>query len=313
VTKLQIFMRESGFKVLAMARFTQTEYGAVLYLLNCAASGLDQVITTESELAHLIGYEERGVHDALSNLASRNIIRLRYGEMTLSTENPSLSLAIQFDMRLWRLGNGEEVSSSDAIVYPFRRQGAANLQVFDGQKQSKPQPAKDGSTPTWQRVFNNYVLGRSLDDQELAQAEDVAKVLVETHPVDQVLLMVRHFGTRIPTLSLLASSWQHYQEVFENETHKVDMLEARQKHMELDGKLKEQARLLLDQAEQLELSSDELAVLQILVKHSHPRRQLFWAYQLRSRYPKLASFFADNAAVMLPVTSSGMIMKKPPL
>ena len=36
------FMKESGFKVLALARLSQCEYSIMLYLLNCAVSGLDQ-------------------------------------------------------------------------------------------------------------------------------------------------------------------------------------------------------------------------------------------------------------------------------
>ena len=121
--------------------------------------------------------------------------------------------------------------------------------------------------------------------------------------------MIRHFGLRIPTLSLLASSWQHYQEIFEAETQKVDMLGARQKHQELDDKLRVQAESLLSQGEG-SLSEEERGVLNILLRHRHPRRQLFWAYQLRSRYPALTSFFADNVGLMLSVTSGGTVVKK---
>ena len=51
-------------------------------------------------------------------------------------------------------------------------------------------------------------------------------------------------------------------------------------------------------------------MLNILIRHRHPRRQLFWAYQLRSRYTNLSSFFADNVALMLSVTSSGTVVKR---
>jgi hypothetical protein len=121
--------------------------------------------------------------------------------------------------------------------------------------------------------------------------------------------MIRHFGLRIPTLSLLASSWQHYHDIFENETQKVDLLGARQKHQELDLKLRSQAEALLA-ADDQNLTEEERGVLNILLRHRHPRRQLFWAYQLRSRYPGLTSFFADNVSLMLSVTSGGMIVKK---
>jgi hypothetical protein len=114
---------------------------------------------------------------------------------------------------------------------------------------------------------------------------------------------------RIPTLSLLASSWQHYQELFETETMKVDMLGARQKHQELDQKIRDQAKSQLEDPK-IEWSEEERTVLQIIIRHQHPRRQLFWAYQLRSRYPKLSQFFTDNASLMLSVTTGGSVVKK---
>lgn len=83
------------------------------------------------------------------------------------------------------------------------------------------------------------------------------------------------------------------------------MLGARQKHNELDDKLRDRVKSILDQIKEEDYSEEELSVLRILSQHRHPRRQLFWAYQLRTRYPKLADFFHENAGLMLPVTTSG--------
>lgn len=302
------FSKESGFKVLALARLGQCEYSVMLYLLNCALSGLDQFITTEQELASLIGYDDATLRGSLGELAGKNMIRLHYGD-TNTNDQTSLRVGIQYDMSKWVMSYEVEATSSDAVVFPFRRQGTAKLLVVEGQKKDPKQKKAENDASTWQRVLESFIQNRSLDDDELAQAEEAAQILVEVHPVDQVLLMIRHFGLRIPTLSLLASSWQHYQEIFEAETQKVDMLGARQKHHELDTKLREQAGALLENTEK-ELTEEERTVLQILVKHRHPRRQLFWAYQLRSRYPNLGSFFADNVSLMLSVTSAGTVVKK---
>ena len=283
----------------------------MLYLLNCAVSGLDQFITTESELASLIGYDDGTLRATLGELAGKNIIRLHYGDTATNVDSASLRVAIQYDVSKWILAYDVEATSQDAIVFPFRRTGAtANLKVMDGQK--KDPRAKKGEAadnPTWRRVLESYMQNRSMDDDEIEQAENAAKILVEVHPVDQVLLMLRHFQQRIPTLSLLASSWQHYQEIFEAETQKVDMLGARQKHQELDQKLRSQGEALLLSSD-AQLSEEERTVLNILIKHRHPRRQLFWAYQLRSRYPNLSGFFADNASLMLSVTSGGTVVKR---
>jgi hypothetical protein len=302
------FSKESGFKVLALARLSQCEYSVMLYLLNCAISGLDQFITTEQELASLIGYDDATLRGTLGELAGKNMIRLHYGD-TNTNDQTSLRVGIQYDMSKWVMSYEVEATSSDAIVFPFRRQGTAKLLVVEGQKKDAKQKKLESESSTWQRVLESFIQNRSLDDDELAQAEEAAEILVEVHPVDQVLLMIRHFGLRIPTLSLLASSWQHYQEIFEAETQKFDMLGARQKHQELDNKLREQAEALLESTDK-ELTEEERTVLQILVKHRHPRRQLFWAYQLRSRYANLGSFFADNVSLMLSVTSAGTVVKK---
>lgn len=309
------FIKQSGFKVLALARLSQCEYSVMLYLLNTAVSGLDHIITTETELASLIGYDDNALRIALGELAGKNIIRLHYGDVVgTEPDKSSLRIGIQYDMTKWVMNYEREATSQDAIVFPFRRQGqGANLTVFEGQKRDRTVKKPDTETVTWQRIFDSFAQGRSLDDEELEQAEAAAKMLVDTHPVDQVLLMIRHFGLRIPTLSLLASSWQHYQEIFESETQKVDMLGARQKHQELDQRVRDQASALLDGSakEEVELSEEEKTVLQILKKHRHPRRQLFWAYQVRSRYQNLASFFADNVGLMLPVTTGGAVVRRP--
>ncbi len=307
---LEDFTKKSGFKVLAMARLNSCEYSLVLYLMNCAASGLDFLITTESELESLIGYDGVALREALDNLNRRGIIRLHYSD-NVGNDRPSLRVGMQFNTQRWHLDYGQDATPHDAIVFPFRRHGQNPFMLLDGDKGKRAQSKdKNPNTATWRRVFNSFINGRSLGETELEQAEIDAKVLVETHPVDQVLLMIRHFVTRIPTLSLLASSWQHFTELYETENHRVDMLEARQKHKEFDDKLRDAAQRFLETSSGQELNEEERTVLNIILKHRYPRRQLFWAYQSRSRYPHLGPFFADNAPLMLPVTSSGAIVKR---
>ncbi len=304
-------MHESGFKVLALAKLSECEYSIILYLFNCAVSGLDQIITTQSELASLTGYDDDIVNKSIGGLAAMNIVRVHYGDSAgVDPTNVSMRVYIQYQVSKWVISNEVEQSTRDAVVFPFRRQGQSNLQILDGEKKD-PKARKAGEEhSTWKRVYESFANGRDLTAEDQDQAMDAAHVLVDTHPVDQVLLMIRHFEQRIPTLSLLASSWQHYQELFEEETQKVDLLGARQKHHELDQKIREQARTLLDDVENKELVEEEKTVLQILIKHRHPRRQLFWAYQLRSRYPGLSRFFSDNMNLMLSVTTGGTVVKK---
>ena len=193
----------------------------------------------------------------------------------------------------------------DAIVYPFKR---GNLIKIDSLHKNTKKD-KEPIDPTWHRVLSCFIQDRSLDDDEILAAENSSKILVDTHPIDQILLLIKHFEHRIPTLSLLTSSWSHYHETYLAEHHNIDLLSARKKHQQLDEQLRSSIKETLDQQIK-DLSEDEIHILEILKKHKHPRRQLFWAFQARSKYPKLNAFFDRNMSLMLPVTSSGNILKK---
>lgn len=305
------FISDSGLKILAMARLSECEYSIVLYILNCSVSGLHQLITTEQELSSLIGYDEETLDKAIATLAERNIIYIKYGENHQPADRRSIRIGLQYDTQKWHLTFDEDVTSQDAVVFPFRRDGNLRILEPDGSV-SQQQPSIKHPIPTWKRITDAFYSGRNTEDANPEKTERDAKVLIDTHPVDQVLLMIRHFGERIPTLSLLASSWQHYQSMYAEETDKVDLLDARHKHSELDHRLRDAVELLLKQKSTLKLNDEEVTVLEILFNHRHPRRQLFWAYQTKSRYPNLKSFFSENSFLMLPVTSSGAIVKKRP-
>lgn len=307
------FINESGLKVLAMARLGQCEYGIMLYLLNASASGLEELVTNRKELSSLIGYDESTLVEGIQSLQEKSLIIAKYCEKNQQhLDRQSIRISVQWDITRWKLGFEEGVTANDAVVFPFRQ--GKNLQLVSdpGEKLGTNAANISKSLPTWQRIYNSFIDGRELDKKQIEKATQQSKMLVQTHPVDQVLLMLRHFGHRIPTLSLLASSWQHYQDLFEQETQKVDLMDARQKHVEQDSKLREEVESLLEKKEQLGLTEEEIEVLEIIFNHSHPRRQLFWAYQARGRYANLKEFFRENSKKMLPVSSSGAVIKKKP-
>ncbi len=306
----QTFMIESGFKVLAMARLGSCEYSIVLYLMNAAVTGMHELVTTEKEFASLIGYQDEQLQEAMQNLIHRNIIHVKVHDQHQPKGRQSLRIGMQYNVHLWQLDFDKDVTSHDAVVFPFKRE--SNVHYLQPREPDLT-PTIRHPTPTWKRILDTYLEGRDdISEQDMQNAERDANILVDTHPVDQVLIMLRHFGNRVPTLSLLASAWQHYQTLFEEETDKVDIQEARHKHMEMDHRLRDAAELLLQQRDQLKLNEEEAGVLDILFKHRHPRRQLFWAYQSRGRYPNLKDFFEQNSFLMLPVTSSGMVFKRRP-
>lgn len=303
---LSRFMKESGFKVLAMAKLNSCEYSIVLHLLNCSVSGMEEIITTSSELASLIGYEENEVQEGLLSLSERGFIRLKEGESHADDSSASISIGVEFDFHKWNLKTDEALTPQDAIVYPFlRNKKGPSLPLNEVEK-----PSEEEKVEAWEKVLAEYLKSRSVNSKELAKEEASARTLAETYPVDQIMLMLDHFAKRIRNLSLLASSWQHYQELYERETCKVDFMQARKKHQLLDEKLKKSAREWLADSTKHGLGQDENAVLKMLIRHRHPRRQLYWAYQARDRFTKLVPFFKQNADLMLSVTSTGAIVRK---
>ena len=312
--KMSQFIQKSGFKVLAMARLSECEYSITLYLMNCSVSGLDQIITTEAELASLTTYEEEEIAKALESLATRHMIRAHYSDPVNGYSTPpSIRLGFQFDMSRWQLEYEDDANSHDAVVYPFLRSKKAHLEVLPQDKRSPEGGGRGlvvGQKEAWTRVIELFAQGRDLNEEETESNTISAKILTETHPVDQVLLLQQHFGQKIPSLSLLASNWDHFQELFESETQRVDMVDARKKHQELDEKLKISSKKWLEGADQFGLTAAEINILKLFIRHRHPRRQLFWAWQVRSRYLNLEAFFAENSSLMLAVTSSGTVVKK---
>lgn len=313
----QQFVHQSGLKVLAMARLSGCEYSVVLYLLNCWASGHHELITTKREISSLIGFPESDLTEALESLKSRNILKIKSAEKNLiNPDNNSVQICFITNIDNWQLNFDKDVTSKDAIVFPFRRGAGLQLikteQRADAPTRLADHRRDDDAGAAWQRVFDSFAESRDLAESQRQEEIESAKILVETHPVDQILLMIRHLKQRIPTLSLLASSWQHFDAIFDSETQKIDLENARQKRHELDNALRASAEQWLTDKDEHQLSPEEVAVLDILAKHRHPRRQLFWAYQTRGRYPQLKEFFEQNGKHMLPITSSGSIVKFKP-
>ena len=307
------FVEEAGLKALAMARLSQCEYSAMFYLLNCSASGFSELVTTEKELSTAINYDIKTIKETVESLTKRGLIYVKSPDShsMQPSNHKSIRIGIQYDMSKWQFDIDHDFTSHDAVVFPFLR--GKNLQIITGSNDSSASSAAiDKALPTWRRVLLSFADSRELPPKKMSKAEAEAKILVQIYPVDQILLFLRHFGLRIPTLSLLASSWQHYEELFETENQKVDLMGAKQKHLEFDNKVRENALQFLELKDEQEFSEEEIAVLDTLANHGHPRRQLFWAYQTRGRYPKLRDFFRDNKKFMLAVTSNGSVFKRKP-
>lgn len=322
-TAITRFLRESGLKLLAVAELDSVDYSIVLYLLNSAMSGLESLIANETELASIIGHDVPDVRSSIERLTERGIIKSVYGDGTQKPSLQSVRLCLNWDVAKWRVAPNfvpVGASAQDAVIFPFRRAGTPILQILQGnrfddfQKDDIERPLihkPSSDVESSQRIFESFCRGRELDSRETKITQEVSKSLIEAHPVDQILLIIRHFGSRIPTLSLLASNWDHYVEQYEHESQKLDLFEVRQRQNSLDQRAREAALGLYQRRSELSLSEEEVMVLKLLSEHRHPRRQLFWAYQQRIRYPKLLSFFQEHLTLMLPITQGGQVVRGP--
>jgi len=314
---ISVFWQRSGFKLLALAKLTDCEYSLVLYLFNCAVSGLQRFISTEFELSSLLDFREQEIRSAIVSLLDKKMIRCHYRDKrSLHKKNQSFHIEMAFDTDEWEIKTQLLSDTKEALIYPFRRSVDKRLEVLKGQRIDRV-PFYDKSSLNEEkltldccRVIDAFKHDRHLSIEQLEETGDIAKILVKTYPIDEILLIIHHFSKKIPTLSLLASSWQHYYELFESETQKIDLLEARKRHLELDEELQKQALEQIKNSQKATLSEEEIGILSLLTTHRYPRRQLFWAYQARTQYPNLLQFFRDNEKFMIPVTSTGKIAVK---
>jgi len=192
----------------------------------------------------------------------------------------------------------ETLSPSDALLFPSGRQGP--LRTGKGESQDAP---LQGTAV--RRVLEAFASKKDAPlDEEKEHA--YAALLCEGHPVEQTIALIEAFGREIPSLGLLAGAWMHYSERFHHlEKEEISLEAFRKKSEGLERKLRSLAvgELRRSQSLKVVLSADEELLLRIFTRHDHPRRQLYWALQVRERYPHLQDFF--NATAHMAQKSKG--------
>ncbi len=295
---LNSFIQGSGLKVLSMAKLSEVESSIIFYFLNCAFSGLEELIISDERLSSLIGSDPASTQKALSSLISKNIIRSKGAK-------DSCMLSIEYDISKWTITGTSITASTEAVIYPFRSKGGANLKVI-----SLPQDDQKEDIPIFDQIYSSFTEGKTIEDSnQISKIKDDIKLLLSTYPPDQVLALVKYFKHKLPSLSLLASAWSHFIEIYEIQTQTVDMNQAKKQQAELDKKLKDKVSSLLSPDSSSSLQQEEISVLEMILNHKFPRRQLYWAYQARSNYPNLKNFLEENKNLMLAVTNSGKTLK----
>lgn len=312
------FAERGGFKLLAVSRLSAGAYSLVCYLLNCTAAGAEEVLSTSGELSVMLGITERLVRSAIDELASSHII-----ELMPVAKGPTFRLRICLDCSKWenlrrapqnkkrtQIGDAHNIHpmpSHDALVFPAQRIGNHKLQALAGGKEKQNKTPQINSEEKLLndalQIYDAFLNQKSQGTHNPDKEKSYAHLLVESHPVEQILALIQHFGAEIPSLGMLAGAWLHYSEKF----HKLnaatsDLQNYRKKHFTDDKKLRNlsQAELKRGAAGKVLLTDDEQLLLQIFVRHENPRRQLYWALQAKERYPHLDDFFVACKDLAIP-------------
>jgi hypothetical protein len=203
--------------------------------------------------------------------------------------------------------------SLEALNFPLRQVGVTDGRHKGGQTGGSPSgpgaengPISMGAGATGAQGDNalssvDQILADFLaahPDANPARERLFAEALVATHPHEQIADIIQRFPQEIRSLGLLLGAWLHFsqkRDLAERAERPALLDEYRKQAEDADGRLRLASRRMLKllHAGRIELSSDEEVLLHVLHEHEVPRRQLYWALRMRSRYPALADFFSE--------------------
>jgi hypothetical protein len=245
---LRNFGERGGFKVLAVARLSSCSYSLVLYVLNCLVAGIDEIVSSTGELSVLLGVSEKQVKFAIDELSENNILSIT------KKHGKTLVLKMNLDPEKWKnlrsspernkrvLGDAKNLHSiipqknlnekSSPIKVPLSSHEAL---LFPNQKKTKHEDIHDEKLNKIIKIFTQ----NQKNNIDLEKETDFAKLLLENHPIDQIISLINFFSKEIPSLSMLAGAWFHYLNKYREETADVDDLNAfRRKHEDYDKKIR---------------------------------------------------------------------------
>jgi hypothetical protein len=303
---LRNFGERGGFKVLAVARLSSCSYSLVLYVLNCLVAGIDEIVSSTGELSVLLGVSEKQVKFAIDELSENNILSIT------KKHGKTLVLKMNLDPEKWKnlrsspernkrvLGDAKNLHS----IIPQKNLNekpkpikvtlsSHEALLFPNKKKTKHEGIHDEKLNKIIKIFTQ----NQKNNIDLEKETDFAKLLLENHPIDQIISLINFFSKEIPSLSMLAGAWFHYLNKYREETAEVDDLNAfRRKHEDYDKKIRNLAYFELKkiQKEKKSISADEELLLHILMRHEQPRKQLYWALKAKEKYPGLIVFL-DHA------------------
>gem|GEM_PF-5010405 len=299
----KIFIKEA-FYYISGGRLDEVELSLLFYFFSkeevCSESFLVQL----KELSCVIKQKENIILDAIYSLQSKRVIKLKESQKGNSFFRPTnFALNVNKNFEEWNLDSVKKsiIKSEvpiEKVEKVFKIKLVENKSLYeDSDNQAK-------------LLVDFYIGVKGISDYERKNLLKEAKELIETYSFEASLFVLKHFYEKISSFSDLLNHWERYQGTLQKELQKIDFIEAKKQHDKDDKEFCEVTREWICLAKEKLLTEEETRILEILIEHPHPRRQLFWAYRFRDNYPNLKSFFEENLKCMLPVTTKGHPVKK---
>ncbi len=219
--ELTKFLRHGGLKVLASANLTSFEYALFLYFLDAYVTGLNPLPTNLADLSLLTGADRTDLRRAILSLSNRHMIQVQ--EKSTPDDSEAFVVTLQLQQQNWVIRTSDRVGPRDAVVYSFthRQRGGDDASLLSATT-TDPLPAKpwrhqqdkDSALSPWKQLLNAFLESHEIEVEDLDREGFYAKSLIERHPVEQLVGLVRHFKTRISSLGLLVNSWTHLYELY---------------------------------------------------------------------------------------------------
>ncbi len=236
------FIRNEGFKKLALTRLNSASFSILIYLFNEILSGVDEIISSRKELSILMGWSEKQICEALDELQFCNMIHVS------EVAGKPLRIKAQLSLESW---NTVHHTTSDN----------KKPSLGDATNVHSILPNENA-----QKKNNIKLLDLNIFDEPIPFPKRDHKIISDD-------------GNDFPF----------------SESTLNDLGAFREKTEGIDSKIRALASNELNtiKLDKRTITPDEELLLQILIQHHQPKKQLIFALRSDHLYPNL-HFFLDT-------------------
>lgn len=296
---------KNAFYHLSVSDLPELELSLLFYLFSRGSNCFDSFVVKPSELSLVFEKKEEQIVEALFFLQEKKILKLKQNRKENSSlRRKSLAVVVNEDYESWDLPKLKESARDQGEIDARKQKDSSDLNLIRNKTFSQDRQHQAYLLSDFYRGVKN------LPDSQKDKTTNEANALLEKYSFEALLFLLKHSYESIKSLGDLYKNWDQYQKELQEKLCKIDFVAARKQHKKDDKALVEVTKKWLLLAGRKKLNSEEVRILEILIENDHPRRQLFWAYRYRTNYPNLSLFFEENLSRMLPVTTTGKLVKK---